>query len=131
MHAQVVIGAVRDAHQLVPLLLLVFTLREKAVQNIDRALGVMGQFLLWLARKAQFLGRDAERLEPRLKAVDPFLMDPRRVLGPAEIFHLHLLELAGAKDEIARRDLVAKRLADLGDAERQLAARRVRARSRN
>ena len=35
-----------------------------------------------------------------------------------EELHLHLLELAGPEDEVARRDLVAERLADLGDAER-------------
>src|SRR5690606_230587 len=36
--------------------------------------------------------------------------------------HLHLLELARAEDEVARRDLVAEALADLGDAERGLHA---------
>src|SRR5262249_15582267 len=34
---------------------------------------------------------------------------------------LHLLELAGAEDEVARSDLVAEGLADLPDAEGQLA----------
>src|SRR6266404_2702357 len=38
-----------------------------------------------------------------------------------EIFHLHLFELAGAKDKVAGRDFVAKRFADLRHAERQLA----------
>jgi hypothetical protein len=42
-----------------------------------------------------------------------------------EELHLHLLELAGAEDEVARRDLVAERLADLRDAERRLLAARV------
>jgi hypothetical protein len=37
-----------------------------------------------------------------------------------EELHLHLLELAGAEDEVARRDLVAERLALLADAERDL-----------
>ena len=40
-----------------------------------------------------------------------------------EELHLHLLELAGAEDEVARRDLVPERLADLADAERHLLAR--------
>ena len=35
----------------------------------------------------------------------------------AEPFHLHLLELAGAEDEVSRRHFVAEALADLGDAE--------------
>src|SRR5215211_5277550 len=42
-----------------------------------------------------------------------------------EIFDLHLLELARAEDEIARSYLVAKRLADLRYAERQLAISRI------
>ena len=39
-----------------------------------------------------------------------------------EELHLHLLELAGAEDEVAGRDLVAEGLADLGDPERRLLA---------
>ena len=41
-----------------------------------------------------------------------------------EKFQLHLLKLARAKSEVARRDLVAKRLADLRDAERHFLPRR-------
>src|SRR6266516_1647077 len=40
-----------------------------------------------------------------------------------EELHLHLLELAVAKDEVARRDLVAEALPYLRDPERELAAR--------
>lgn len=40
-----------------------------------------------------------------------------------EELHLHLLELAGAEDEVAGRDLVAEGLAHLRDAEGRLAAR--------
>ena len=43
----------------------------------------------------------------------------------AEELDLHLLELARAEGEIARRDLVAKALADLGDAERNAHARAI------
>ena len=51
---------------------------------------------------------------------------PRFVLARRdEVLDLHLLELAHAEDEVARRDLVAERLADLRDAERQLAIGRV------
>ena len=42
-----------------------------------------------------------------------------------EELHLHLLELPGAEDEVARGDLVAERLADLADAERRLLAGRL------
>jgi hypothetical protein len=43
----------------------------------------------------------------------------------AEELDLHLLELARAEGEVARVDLVAESLTDLGDAERDLHARRV------
>lgn len=42
-----------------------------------------------------------------------------------EELHLHLLEFAGAEDEVSGRDLVAEGLADLPDAERRLHARGV------
>ena len=46
-------------------------------------------------------------------------------LGMAEELDLHLLELARAEGEVARRDLVAEALADLGDAERDADAAAV------
>src|SRR5205823_7429917 len=42
-----------------------------------------------------------------------------------EKLHLHLLEFASSKDEVSWRDLVAERLADLGDAERHLLTHRL------
>src|SRR5438046_10010556 len=42
-----------------------------------------------------------------------------------EEFQFHLLELAGAEGEIARCDFVAKRLADLRDAERDFHSRGI------
>ena len=45
-----------------------------------------------------------------------------RLVGRDEVLHLHLLELAGAEDEVLRGDLVAEGLADLGDAEGRLLA---------
>ena len=39
-----------------------------------------------------------------------------------EVFHLHLLELARAKDEVAGRYFVPERLSNLGHAKGQLAA---------
>src|SRR5690349_7141150 len=58
---------------------------------------------------------------------DPALLHPVLVPGLVlarldEELHLHLLELTGAEDEVARRDLVAEGLADLGDAEGRLLA---------
>ena len=57
---------------------------------------------------------------PARALVDPVLV-PLLVLARLdEELHLHLLELAGAEDEVARRDLVAEALADLRDAEGRL-----------
>jgi hypothetical protein len=50
------------------------------------------------------------------------VLEPLQIgVGLAEELQLHLLELAGAEDEVARGDLVAEGLADLADAEGQLA----------
>src|ERR1700722_19674917 len=70
----------------------------------------------------QILRIDAEVGVPGQPGVDTVLMPLRRGRRLDEELHLHLLELAGAKDEVARRDLVAEALADLTDAERRLAA---------
>ena len=48
---------------------------------------------------------------------------PDVVVRRDEVLDLHLLELARAEDEVARRDLVAERLADLRDPERHLRRR--------
>jgi hypothetical protein len=65
----------------------------------------------------------------RSPPVEPLLLPELepvgRLLAPAEPLHLHLFELAGAVDEVARRHLVAEGLADLGDAEGYLDAHRV------
>ena len=44
-------------------------------------------------------------------------------IRPDEEFEFHLLEFAGAEGEVARVDLVAKRLPDLANAERHFLAR--------
>src|SRR5262249_25008923 len=78
----------------------------------------------------QMLVPDAVALIPGQTVLDPALV-PVLVGGPAfhrvvrvdEVLDLHLLELAGPEDEVARRDLVAEGLADLADTERQLPPR--------
>ena len=61
----------------------------------------------------------------RMRVVHPVLVPLGRVRRRHEELDLHLLELARAEDEVARRDLVAERLADLRDPERRLAAREL------
>ena len=69
------------------------------------------------------VGSEPQRLVPlhplALPVLEPLHVIARRV---DEELHLHLLELARPEDEVARGDLVAERLADLGDPERQLLA---------
>ena len=55
----------------------------------------------------------------------PVVEPLRRLGGRHEVLQLHLLELPGAEHEVPGRDLVAKRLADLGDPERRSLARRL------
>ena len=65
---------------------------------------------------------DAQAQQPVLAVVFPVSKPVQIGAGLAEELALHLLELAGAEGEVARRDFVAEGLADLADAEGQLAA---------
>src|SRR5213080_5609179 len=74
---------------------------------------------------AEPLGRETEVRVPAQALLAPVL-EPRIVVtGPHEELELHLLELARAEEEVAGRDLVAERLADLRDAEGDLQTRRL------
>src|SRR4029450_4377485 len=68
---------------------------------------------------------DAEGGVPPLAEVAPVLVPLHRLGRVAEELDLHLLELAASESEVPRVDLVAERLPDLSDAERQLQPRRV------
>ena len=57
------------------------------------------------------------------RSLDPVAVPLLRLGRRDEELHLHLLELERAEDEVAGRDLVPERLADLRDPERRLAAR--------
>src|SRR5690606_22288013 len=95
------------------------------VLDVEGALRVVRELLRRVLVEAQPLPADAERDDPlhaaSLPVLEPLLVRARL----DEELHLHLLELAGPEDEVARRDLVAERLADLRDPERHaLAGRR-------
>ncbi|MCG3161537.1 MAG: hypothetical protein JMDDDDMK_02721 [Acidobacteria bacterium] len=93
----------------------------------------MSQLFLALFALDQFLRVEAEFDVPIESLINPLLMQlgvgllaGLQILRRfAEVFDLHLLELARAKSEIARRDFVAERFADLRDTERQLAPHRL------
>src|SRR5437764_15340880 len=121
MRLEIKVGAISNAHQFVPLPFIVFALREKAILNVDRAFCVMREFCLWLLVEPQVRVRDADVLKPLITGIDPFLMRRFVFAWSDEVFHLHLLELTCAKDKIAGRDFVAKRLAHLRYTKRELA----------
>src|SRR5215813_3331139 len=122
MCPQIKISPIGYAHQLVPLLLQVFSFRKETILNIDGAFGVVGQLFAGLFVETQVVRRDPQRNEPLMTVVDPLLMSSFVLARAHEILHLHLLKLASAKDEISRRYFVAKRLANLRNTEWQLAA---------
>ena len=66
--------------------------------------------------------RDADRLVEFEAFLEPVVGEFQAILLAAEVLDLHLLELARAEGEVARVDLVAEGLADLGDAEGHLDA---------
>lgn len=119
MRGEVVVRAVGDALELAPLV----SAEAEAVLDVSGALGVVGELLRRVLEPAHVLLAHAEAGVPVPALLHPVLL-PLLVLARLdEEFHLHLLELAGAEDEVAGRDLVAEALAHLGDAERRLAAR--------
>src|SRR3712207_377783 len=120
VRGEVEVGAVGDALELAPLR----ALEAEAVLDVDGALGVVGELLLGVLVVPQVLRRDAQVGVPAGALVDPVLVPLLVGARLDEELHLHLLELAGAEDEVARRDLVAEGLADLADAERRLLPRR-------
>src|SRR5438876_10615816 len=56
-----------------------------------------------------------------MAGINPLLMRFLVVSGSDELFHLHLFKFARPKNEVAGRDLIAKRLANLSDAKGKLA----------
>src|SRR5690606_21717745 len=109
---------VGDALQLTPLL----AAEAEAVLDVHRPLRVVGQLLLRVLVLPQVVGVDAQIDVPLLALIDPVLVPLLVLTRLDEELHLHLLELAGAEDEIAGRDLVAEGLPDLPDPERRFLA---------
>ena len=98
----------------------------EAVLHVDGALGVVGQLVGGMFTHAQSLWRNAVRLVPLESSWQPFFeCCGGSLVWAHEHLQLHLLKLAHAEDEVSWADLVAERLADLGDAERDLLSRRI------
>ena len=80
----------------------------------------MAELLLGVLEHPEVLRVDAEVDVPVPALLQPVLVPLLIGSWLDEELHLHLLELAGPEDEVARGDLVAEALAGLADAERRL-----------
>ena len=115
MGSQIEIAPVRDAFQFA-----VFAgiQKRKRIFHIRRAHRIVRKLIGRVVAENQILAGDAQVDVPLIPPVPPVFVPLAGFIGMAEELHFHLLELAGAKREVPRRDFVAKTLADLGDAER-------------
>ena len=98
MGGEVKVGAVGDALELAPLR----ALEAEAVFDVRGALGVVAELVQRVLEEAQVLLADAQARVPGHAFLHPVLVPLLVRAGLDEEFHLHLLELAGAEDEVAR-----------------------------
>src|SRR5438876_9749174 len=99
--AEIEIAAMGDSFQLAE-----FALRQerKRIFDVGGAARIVAQLVLFMLTEAQSLASQAEVGVPLHPAVAPVLVPLRRALGMAKELDFHLLELARAEGEIARRD---------------------------
>ena len=86
----------------------------------------MRELVLVVGTQAKVLRPDPQSRVPVEARLTPELEPGLRIGGRDEELHLHLLELARTKNEVAGRDLVAEALADLRDPERRLPPRELK-----
>ena len=110
---QVKISPVGNAHQLL-------TTNRIIILNVDRLFAVMCPILCRHIELMNVLLFQAQFCQERMCAGEQFIKRLLPILRIDKIFNLHLLKLAAAEDEIARRNLIAKRLTLLSDAKRQI-----------
>ena len=113
--AEVVVGAVGDAFEFGPA-------PGEAVLDIVDLLGVVGKLVGLVLAEPEVVGVDAERDEPVHALLGPVLEPVVVGTGFDEELQLHYFKLAGAEGRVAGGNFVAEGLADLGDAEGELAA---------
>ena len=119
MRVEVEVAAVGDALELGPA-------DREQVLDVGGPARVVRQLVGVVRAQAQVVavGCRAARTS-RSRSAHQYSYHCSRLVGRDEELHLHLLELARAEDEVAGRDLVAERLADLRDPERRLLAREL------
>ena len=86
--------------------------------NVGGGIGIVGEFLVVV--EAVVLRTHPEVDVPLHAVCLPFLEEFHLCTWPAEEFHLHLLELPHAENELACHDFISECLSDLGDSERNL-----------
>ncbi len=99
--------------------------KGEIIDEIDGALGVVGELLFGMLFLVDAGRIETDELAPLVHGGQPICKSFFPSGFPDEIFDLHLLEFDDAEDEIARRDLVAERFSDLGDAEGDFDPHRV------
>ena len=107
---EVEVGSVGDALELVP------SPREEEL-HVRGTRRVVGQLVGVVVAQPELRLGDAQPEIPAVPLVQPVLEPVLGLGGRDEVLHLHLLELTGPEDEVLRGDLVAERLAHLGDPE--------------
>src|SRR3954454_767770 len=115
MLGQVEVAAVRDPLQLRPA-------HRKVVFHVGGRARIVRELVFAVRAQTELLRPDSEIGVPAQPLAHPVLMPVGGLGRRDEELHLHLLELERPEDEIARRDLVAKGLADLRDSEGRLLA---------
>ena len=113
MHAQVVVGAVCHTHELAPFA----ALETKTVLNVNGARRVVRAVVLRNIELAHVLGVNAQVNKPVPAVFNPCVEVLICFVGVNEVFDFHLLEFAGAEDEVAGGDLVTERFTNLPDTE--------------
>src|SRR5262249_49672494 len=125
MLGEVVVAAIRDTFELGEALLAREGKRVLDVAAPAGILGVVRELVALVVADAEVLAGEPEVLPPAEAGVAPVLVPEVGLVGVDEELELHLLELARAEDEVARRHFIPEAPPYLADAERDLDARRV------
>src|SRR5262249_3651689 len=116
---EIIVGAIGDSLKLAPA-------HWEKILDVDASFGIVGELVRFMLSLANVFFSYAVALIPCKTLLDPLLMPCFIRARHTEKFDLHLLELTGAEGKIARRDLISKRLPDLGDSEGQLLPRSLK-----
>ena len=119
MSFKVKVGTRCNSFELAPLCSIEF----KLIFNIDGALGVMRQLLFRVFKETQTIWIDSKIGVPSQTSVDPILVPLFIGTGNYKIFHLHLLKLTSAEDEVTGSNLVTEGFTDLTNSKRWLFTR--------